>query len=94
VRTLFWKSCVAPRPGWADKSVVQLRSCVCDIIYDLRCQLLDEVHQISQEAGRKFPSHLVLQSDNTPAQAKNSDVLLFLAYLVARGKWMTQLDCT
>ena len=64
------------------------------ILIDLRCQLLDEVLQISQETGRKFPSHLVLQSDNTPAQAKNSEVLLFLAYLVARGKWVTQLDCT
>lgn len=53
----------------------------------LRCQLLDEVHRICNETGRKFPTHLVLQSDNTPAQAKNQEVLMFLAYLVARGKW-------
>lgn len=57
----------------------------------LRCQLLDEVQKLCRETGRRFPSHLVIQSDNTTAQAKNQGVLLFLSYLVARGKQPARL---
>ena len=33
--------------------------------------------------------HLVIQSDNTTAQAKNSEVSVFLAYLIAMGFFTT-----
>ena len=36
-----------------------------------------------------FPRHLVIQSDNTAAQAKNQYVLMFLAVLVSRRLFMT-----
>ena len=39
--------------------------------------------------GIAFPKHLVVQSDNTTAQAKNTDVAMFLAYLVFRYKSAT-----
>ncbi len=36
-----------------------------------------------------MPTHLVIQSDNTTAQAKNSEVGRFLATLVARHNFRT-----
>lgn len=51
-----------------------------------RCLTLEQVAKISRESGRPLPKHLVIQSDNTTAQAKNKDVMMFLAFLVACGK--------
>ena len=44
---------------------------------------------ICKETGRKFPKHLVVQSDNTTAQAKNTYVAMFMAFLVAKYKFAT-----
>ena len=44
---------------------------------------------IATKTGRPIPRHLVIQSDNTTAQAKNSIVSLFLAFLVGRGYFAT-----
>ena len=39
---------------------------------------------ISQRDSRAFPKHIVIMSDNTPAQAKNQYAMLYLAYLVRK----------
>ena len=36
-----------------------------------------------------MPQHLVVQADNTTSQNKNSLASVFLAFLVARGKFLT-----
>ena len=55
----------------------------------LRVQTIEHVAAICQRTGRPFPRHLVVQSDNTVAQAKNTYATLFLAYLVAKHKFTT-----
>lgn len=45
--------------------------------------------RICQQEGRAFPRHLVVQSDNTVAQAKNSYAMLLLAFLVSRYKFVS-----
>ena len=50
---------------------------------------IEHVHQLSLTSGRQFPSHLVVQSDNTVAQAKNQHAFLLLAFFVARYKFVT-----
>jgi hypothetical protein len=47
------------------------------------------VADICKQQGREFPKHLVIQSDNTVAQAKNSHVTLLLSYVVARFKFIS-----
>ena len=41
------------------------------------------------KTGRPMPKHLVIQSDNTTAGAKNCIVSVFLAFLVAKGYFAT-----
>ena len=48
-----------------------------------------KVQEICEARQIEFPDHLVLQSDNTPAQAKNNESLQFLAMLVARRTFQT-----
>lgn len=50
---------------------------------------VSRVQRLCTEAGRAFPRHLVIQSDNTVAQAKNSLVMLMLAVLVSCGYFST-----
>ena len=50
---------------------------------------LDRVAEMAAREGLEMPRHLVLQSDNTTSQAKNSLVGQFLATLVAAGKFDT-----
>ena len=57
----------------------------CELLF----RALDSVAEIARREKREFPQHLVIQSDNTTAQAKNSLVSNCLAYLVARGKFLT-----
>ena len=56
---------------------------------EILCQTLDHVLQVATSRGRRFPSRLVIQSDNTVAQAKNAVVMLCLAYLVALGYFVS-----
>ena len=58
-----------------------------DAFCEVLAQVLDQVQDICTEQGRPVPSHLVVMSDNTVAQAKNSYAVNFLAYLVGRGKF-------
>ena len=50
---------------------------------------LSRVAEIAERDGVLMPRHLVIQSDNTTSQAKNSLVGQFLATLVAAGKFET-----
>ncbi len=56
---------------------------------EVLCKTLDRVADIATREGIPMPKHLVVQSDNTTAQAKNSQVGQFLATLVAMGKFET-----
>ena len=52
-------------------------------------QTLNRVAAMAAQEGKEMPRHLVIQSDNTTSQAKNSLVGQFLATLVAQGKFET-----
>jgi len=53
----------------------------------LRVQTIEAAWAICKRTGRQLPQHLVTQSDNTVAQAKNSFVTMMLAYLVSKYKF-------
>jgi hypothetical protein len=59
------------------------------VSFALRCQTLEKVDAICKARGQPFPRHLVIQSDNTVAQAKTSHANLFMAFLVAKHKFMS-----
>lgn len=60
-------------------------SAFCEVL----TRTLDRVAGICQEQDIPMPDHLIVQSDNTTAQAKNSEVAQFLSTLVGRGKFRT-----
>jgi hypothetical protein len=66
---------------FADENVSHGSDAFCEV---LMLTLVRVAHQC-REQGKRFPRHLVIQSDNTVAQAKNSIVTLFLASLVHLG---------
>ncbi|CAE7241926.1 unnamed protein product [Symbiodinium natans] len=66
-----------------DENFFHGASFFCEIL----TRTLARVKKICQEQGRAMPEHLVIQSDNTTAQAKNSEVASFLALLVRRFKF-------
>ena len=53
-----------------------------DAYCEVLCQVVDE---ITKARGPQLPKHLVLQVDNTVAQAKNGFVGTFCAYLVGNS---------
>jgi len=60
-----------------------------DAFLEVLCRTITNVRRICQERNIPFPRHLVIQSDNTVAQAKNQYVMVFLAVLVSRRLFMT-----
>ena len=76
-----WCTCVYT----GDEFLSHGASAFCEIL----CRALDKVRAIARKLDRPMPRHLVIQSDNTTAQAKNSVVSLFLAFLVAKGYFAT-----
>lgn len=52
-------------------------------------QTIEKVYQRCQRDNLLFPSHLVLQSDNTTSQCKNNDFNVWLSTLVARYHFRT-----
>ena len=56
---------------------------------EVMCQLLEKVAEMCRSQGRRFPVHLVLQADNTVAQAKNQYASAFCSQLVGMGKFST-----
>ena len=70
-------------PGWTveffradDEVTLHGASHFCDVL----TKTLERVQDIADREGRGMPNHLVIQSDNTIAQAKNSLVVQFLAH--------------
>ena len=61
-------------------------ACAC---IEILGQTLGHVLQVARSRGRRFPSRIVIQSDNTEAQANNTTVIVFLAYLVALGYFVS-----
>ena len=58
-----------------------------DCFLEILCQCLERVYAEAVATARAMPSHLVVQCDNTPAQAKNDLTHKFLSSLVARRKF-------
>lgn len=52
---------------------------------DVLCRTIQRVFQICEEKRWRAPDQLVLQTDNTTAQAKNKEALLFLSSCVCRN---------
>ena len=64
-------------------------ACYCEIVL----RTIQRVMDICRQKNLQPPEHLVLQSDNTTAWAKNSLAGQFLATLVGRNKFATALLC-
>ena len=60
-----------------------------DAFLEVLCRTIDHVRRICQQRQIPFPRHLVIQSDNTVAQAKNQDVSFFFAFLVSRRLFLS-----
>ena len=60
-----------------------------DAFCEVLCRTLEHVWRICKRTGRAMPAHLVIQSDNTVSQAKNTFVTMFLAYLVSKYKFVS-----
>ena len=60
-------------------------STLCEMV----TRTLARVKAICECQGLPFPEHFILQSDNTPAQAKNQEMIVFLAALVRKYKFKT-----
>ena len=69
----------------ADEEISHGSDAFCDVL----ARVLEFVYRKCRETGKPFPRHLVVQSDNTTAQAKNTYVSMFLAFLVAKYKFAT-----
>jgi len=70
---------------WANEQVNHGADCFCEVL----TRTLERVWEICRETGRPFPRHLIVQSDNTVSQAKNSVANMYLASLVARYKFVS-----
>ena len=68
-----------------DETMSHGASAFCEIL----TRLIERVMEICREQHIRPPEHLVVQSDNTTAQAKNSLVGQYLATLVSRSKFVT-----
>ena len=55
-------------------------------VIQMVAEALEKISQICQKRGRSMPSKLVLISDNTVREVKNSHCMSYLAHLVARRK--------
>ena len=60
-----------------------------DAFVEVLCRTITHVREICQQRSIPFPRHLVVQSDNTVAQAKNQYAAVFLAVMVSRGLFLT-----
>ena len=69
----------------ADDNLTHGASAFCDVLE----RVIEVVWVMCRGSGVQFPAHLVVQSDNTVAQAKKSLVNVFLAYLVSKYKFQT-----
>lgn len=76
---------------------LRARSCHCwlaslraqDHYCEVVTRVLEKIFHSSRSSGRAVPQHLVLVADNTTAQAKNQNTLLYLCFLVAHKYFAT-----
>ena len=68
-----------------DETMFHGASMFCELL----TRMLERVRNICESRGQSFPEHLVVQSDNTTAQAKNAECVKFLAVLVRKFKFHT-----
>ena len=79
--------CAAICHGWvttvmlADENVQTGGNLLCEVVL----RTLEKVQQIARSSGRPPPNHVVLQVDNTVAQAKNAVAFNLMSLLVGRG---------
>ncbi|CAJ1436032.1 unnamed protein product [Effrenium voratum] len=66
-----------------DENFFHGASFFCEVL----TRTLARVQRMCASRGRAMPDHLVVQADNTTAQAKNSEVVKFLAVLVLKYKF-------
>jgi hypothetical protein len=77
--------------GWCTAAYVQDEvqhhgsSAFCEALV----RVVEHVYVTSRTSKRAFPQHLVIQSDNTVAQAKNQHAFLTLAFFVAKYRFLT-----
>ena len=69
----------------ADETLSHGAAAFCDVLE----RVIEHVWAACRRSGVSLPLHLVVQSDNTVAQAKNSLTNVFFAYLVAKCKFQT-----
>jgi len=60
-----------------------------DAFLEVLCRTIDHVRRICPLRKIPFARHLVIQSDNTVAKAKNQYVAMFLAFLVSRRLFLS-----
>ena len=72
--------------GWNTTIYVTDERCShgSNLFLEILIRSIDLVYKQAQRTGRPMPSHLWVQSDNTPSQAKNCPTALLLCWLVAR----------
>jgi hypothetical protein len=58
---------------------------------EMLTQTLARVQSICHTKGQNMPDHLIVQADNTTAQAKNEEVAKFLAVLVRKFRFKTAI---
>ncbi|CAE7558087.1 unnamed protein product [Symbiodinium sp. CCMP2592] len=68
-----------------DENFFHGASFFCEIL----TRTLARVQEACRQQGRSMPDHLVIQSDNTTAQAKNAEVANFLGVLVRKFKFQS-----
>lgn len=51
---------------------------------EVLCQTIEKVYKASQESGESMPNHLIVVVDNTVAQAKNDEGMVFSGWLTAK----------
>ena len=69
----------------ADETLSHGAAAFCDVLE----RVIEHVWAACRRSGVSLPLHLVFQTDNTVAQAKNSLTNVFFAYLVAKCKFQT-----
>ena len=57
--------------------------------FGVLCRTTDHTRRICHQRNLHTPRHLVIQSDNTVAQAKNQYVAVFLAFLVSKRLFLS-----
>ena len=66
-----------------------MSSCSKDHFLEVLFRTLEGVFHMARRTSQSVPSHLIVVTDNTVAQAKNQYVVMLLAWLVSRKLFTT-----